>query len=138
MDSMIIIMFVAIIIVGLGLLIMMGITKRGGKVLSKESYQKSWLDIEQSVGSDDGSQQFAILQADKLLDKALKERGFRGETMGERMTSASREFTKREAVWAAHKLRNRIAHESSVRINSQLTRRALATFKKALKDLGAI
>ena len=58
--------------------------------------------------------------------------------MAERMTSASRVFSRRESVWAAHKLRNRIAHEHTVKINPEWTRKALASFKRALKDLGAI
>ena len=58
--------------------------------------------------------------------------------MGERLTSASRVFSRREAVWAAHKLRNRVAHEDTVRINPDLTRKALGSFKRALKDIGAI
>ncbi|MGB3023422.1 MAG: hypothetical protein WBB39_01310 [Candidatus Saccharimonadales bacterium] len=138
MDSMIIVMFVGLLVVGVGLLMIVSLGRRGRSQLNKEAYQKDWLSIEGSVGADSASQQFAIFQADKLLDRALRESGFAGETMGERMKSAHAVFTKRDAVWTAHKLRNRIAHEDKVSINPRLTRQALASFKRALRDMGAI
>ena len=80
----------------------------------------------------------AILNADKLLDAALKELGYRGQTMGDRMKSAKVAFSNNNSLWSAHKLRNRIAHETDVKIGYTATRRALASFKQGLKDLGAI
>jgi hypothetical protein len=79
-----------------------------------------------------------ILNADKLLDLALKERGIKGETMGERMKNAKDTWKNANAVWGAHKLRNQIAHEADIRVGYDDTRRALAGFKQALKDVGAI
>ncbi len=131
-------MFAGVVVVGLILIAMMAIGRKGRTTLNKVAYQKEWLTIEGSVTKDPSSQQFAVLQADKLLDKALRESGYAGQTMGERLTSASRVFSRREAVWAAHKLRNRVAHEDTVRINPDLTRKALGSFKRALKDIGAI
>ncbi|MBP7760342.1 hypothetical protein KA093_00940 [Candidatus Saccharibacteria bacterium] len=138
MDSAIILMFAGVVVVGLILIAMMAVGRKGRTTLNKVAYQKEWLTIEGSVTKDPSSQQFAVLQADKLLDKALRESGYAGQTMGERLTSASRVFSRREAVWAAHKLRNRVAHEDTVRINPDLTRKALGSFKRALKDIGAI
>ena len=80
----------------------------------------------------------AILNADKLLDQALRQRGFKGETMGERMKSAQNVWSNANHVWTAHKVRNRIAHESGVKVDYDITRRALVAFKQALKDVGAI
>ena len=131
-------MFAGVIIVGLILIVIMTAGRKGKKLLDKQHYQQEWLTIERSLTGDAAAQQFAIFQADKLLDRALRESGYAGQTMGERMVSAARVFTKREAVWAAHKLRNRIAHEDNVTINAEWTRKALASFKRALKDLGAI
>lgn len=108
------------------------------KNLNQQKYQSDWLTIEQSLTTEIGSWQLAVMNADKLLDRALKERGFKGTTMGERMTSASRVFTKRDAVWAAHKLRNRLAHEENVRLSLKVTKQALTSFKYALKDVGAL
>ena len=76
--------------------------------------------------------------ADKLLDHALKERGAKGETMGERMKTLQTTWSNANAVWGAHKLRNQVAHEPDVQLSYDLARRALASFKQALKDVGAI
>lgn len=116
------------------------LTLRGGrKYLDTEKYRSKWLAIEQQLQRDnDSSYQLAILNADKLLDHALKERGFSGNTMGERMKSAKSVWSNTKNVWTAHKIRNQIAHEAEVKLSYDATRRALAAFKQALKDLGAI
>jgi hypothetical protein len=133
-----ILLFAAVIVVGLVLLTLMGMGRKKSKSLDSAAYQKAWDELERSITADNATQQFAIIQADKLLDKALKESGYTGTTMAERMTSASRVFSQREAVWTAHKLRNRIAHEHTAKINPQWVKKALQSFKRALKDIGAL
>ena len=58
--------------------------------------------------------------------------------MGERMKSARDVWSNANNVWAAHKLRNRIAHETDVKVGYDNARRALAAYKQALKDVRAI
>ena len=136
--SMSVLFLLGILVVAVGLIVVILLTRRTPKGLDKAKYQEDWLRIENGLTDDTNSQHMSILNADKLLDRALKERAFSGQTMGERMTSASREFTKRDATWGAHKLRNQIAHEENVRINFALTRRVLQSYKQSLKDLGAL
>jgi hypothetical protein len=139
MDGIVIVFLTAILIVGA--LIFLIVVSRGKttSVLDVDKYRSSWLSIEQSVvKSSEASYSMAILQADSLLDQALKQRGFKGQTMGERMKSANDVWKDANVVWSAHKLRNRIAHESSVTLTYDQTRRTLACFKQALKDMGAI
>lgn len=138
MNSLIILMFVVIIIIGIGLMVLIALTRKSPPGLHKEKYRSAWLNIESTVGSDVGSQHMAIINADKLLDQALKARGAKGETMGDRLKSAQSMFKNNNAVWAAHKLRNKIAHDDEVSIKSQTVRQALSAFKNALKDLGAL
>ncbi len=135
---MIAILFAIVIVIGLVLLVFIAQSKKRNSRLNPIKYQQEWASIEQSITSDNKTQQFAIIQADRLLDRALKESGYTGTTMAERMTSASRVFSQRESVWTAHKLRNRIAHESNARIHEQWAKKAMASFKRALKDLGAL
>ncbi len=133
----IILMFAIILIIGGAILI--AIVMRGGKKIDQDKYRSYWLKIENSLQRDqEASYHLAILNADKLLDSAMKDLGYKGTTAGERLKIASRVFSNLNAVWAAHKLRNRIAHEPDVKIDYVTTRRALASFKKALKDIGAI
>lgn len=107
--------------------------------LNVDKYRKKWLEIERNLSRDDiRSCQMAVIEADRLLDSALKERGFSGETMGERMKSAKDIWSNQNSVWQAHKLRNKIVHESDVQAGYSVFRQALASFKRALKDVGAI
>lgn len=134
------ILFFAAILVMAGILsVIITVTRKGPRQLDVEKYRTAWLEIESNLKRDDeSSYQLCVLNADKLLDKALQERHIAGQTMGERMKKQQKTWSNANAVWAAHKLRNQIAHESSVRITYEAARRALAGFKQGLKDLGAI
>lgn len=139
MDSPLIFFFAAILIVGVMLFTVITVTKKGGKQLDIDKYRLKWLKIEQQLKRDEPtSYHLTVLEADKLLDMALRERGVGGQTMGERMKSAKDTWSNANAVWTAHKLRNQIAHESDVQVQYDDARRALAGFKQALKDIGAI
>lgn len=139
MDQSVVFMFAGIIIVGALLFAIIGINKKGRKYLDVNHYRVKWLAIERQLKKDEeSSYQLAVLNADKLLDHALKEKGIKGETMGDRLKSAKNLFTNRNNVWSAHKLRNRIAHESDAKVTYDAARHALGDFKRALKDVGAI
>jgi hypothetical protein len=131
--------FAAVLIIGALLMAMVTLTKKGGKQLDVEKYRMKWLSIENHFKRDEeSSYHLCILNADKLLDQALREHGVKGNTMGERMKSAQTSWSNANAVWTAHKLRNQIAHEPDVRVTYDTARYALASFKQALKDVGAI
>lgn len=139
MGGEIIIIFAIVLVLGGILLWFISRSGSGKKYLNVEAYRVKWLSIEQNVRPDnEESYHLAVLNADKLLDKALKERGFRGNTMGERMKSANKQWSNANHVWTAHKLRNKVAHEDGARLDLTTTRRALVAFKQALKDLGAV
>ena len=77
--------------------------------LNKTQFHAQWQRVEELMrmpGAD--STKSAIFEADKLLDIALRQNGFRGETMGERLKSA-RDHVKNQSVyqgmWDAHKMR---------------------------------
>lgn len=56
-----------------------------------------------------------VIEADKILDQALKYLGFEG-SLGDKLKTAGPRFSDLNAVWSAHKLRNRIWHTRSTRI----------------------
>ena len=139
MDLNVIFMFAIVFIVGALLFALMGFNRKGPKHMDVEHYRSKWLAIEQQLKRDEVSTySLCVLNADKLLDQALKDKGMKGDTMGERMKSAKNIFSKRNNVWSAHKLRNKIAHEPDVRVTYDAARYALADMKRALKDVGAI
>jgi len=138
MDASIIILLAVIIVLGAVLFALVTLGKHGGR-LDVEKYRVKWLAIEQSLDrNDEMTCHLAVLNADKLVDQALRELGYPGETMGDRIKATRGKLSHRDELWSAHKLRNRIAHESDVRVNYNQARRALAGFKRTLKDLGAI
>lgn len=119
--------------------ILLAVVTKGQKQLDKQKYRSRWLKIESSLKQDSqSSYHLAVLNADKLLDHAMKDAGYKGSTMGERLKGAKQVFTNRNAVWSAHKLRNQIAHEPDVQVEYETARRALASLKQALRDVGAI
>lgn len=138
MNGEIIFLFAAIIIVGTMLLAFLSFGRRGRR-LDVDKYRMRWLAIEQSLTKEsEASYSLSILNGDKLVDHAMRDLGYGGMTMGDRLKFAKDKFTNRDAVWEAHKLRNRIAHEPDVQVSYDQARRALAGFKRALRDLGAI
>lgn len=139
MDGTLLAFFAGILIVGILLIVVITITNKRPAQLDVDKYRSKWLSIEQQLKRDEtSSYHLAVLNADKLLDHALKARAIKGETMGERMKTLKDTWTNANAVWSAHKLRNQIAHESDVHVSYDDARRALAGFKQALKDIGAI
>lgn len=136
--SMLFFLFAVLIAAVVGVVFLF-ITNKQGPKLNVARYQTRWLAIENSVRKDNkASWQLAIMNADKLLDQALRERRFKGQTMGERMKSAQKVWKNANHVWGAHKVRNQLAHEVNATISYDTTLRSLSGFKQALKDLGAI
>lgn len=140
MDGTLIFLFSAVLIIGGLIFALMSFGSRGGrKHLDQDKYRQAWLTIEQSLQPNDvNSYQLVVLNADKLLDQALIERGQKGQTMGERLKNSKNLFNNRNLVWEAHKLRNQIVHETNFSLSYEQTKRALSGFKQALKDVGAI
>ncbi len=130
---------IAVLIAAVVGVVYLMIINKQGPLLNVKRYQAKWLEIENSVRRDNAaSWQLAIMNADKLLDQALRERRFKGQTMGERMKAAQKVWKNANHVWSAHKVRNQLAHEVNVQLNYDTTLRSLSAFKQALKDLGAI
>ena len=139
MDGLLIALVVAALLIGGLLIVFIQLTSRGHKQLDREMYQKVWRAFQRGAkaGSSD-SLQMAIVKADKLLDKAMRDCGVAGATMGDRLKARKGDWTDENGLWAAHKLRNQIAHETKVKLTAQSFRRAMTSFEQALKDLGAL
>jgi len=86
---------------------------------------------------EDNDHVHAVINADKLLDRLLEKRGYKG-SLGQKLKRAGSLFKDLDGVWAAHKLRNRIAHDMDVRISTKEAQRALDNFARAFKDLGLL
>ncbi|MBR3163915.1 hypothetical protein IKF15_01245 [Candidatus Saccharibacteria bacterium] len=140
MDGSLLVFLFAIIVVGVLIFLAISMTKQRGTRFDKENYQIDFLRIENSlIRETEASYAMAIIEGDKLLDKALCEMGLGGKTMGERLKKLGKDrLTQINAVWHAHKMRNQIAHEHDFKPSYKQAQHALSTYKQALKDLGAI
>jgi hypothetical protein len=131
--------FAAILIFGGLLFAVISLAKNSPRSLDQDKYRSRWMKLESQLQRDtEATYTVCIFEADKLLDQALRERGVQGKTMADRMKQFQGKWTNGNGVWAAHKLRNRLAHETDVRIDYDRARQALAAFKQGLKDVGAI
>jgi len=108
------------------------IGKNGFSAQDSKYIQIQWSRIVQ-LGKDDP--RHAIMDADKLLDFVLKKKGYAGH-LGEKLKSARSLFSDINGVWAAHKMRNKIAHELGVHVSAKECSRSLSQFRRALSDLG--
>lgn len=139
MDGGVVTFILAIIIVAVLIFLAILLTGKRGYRFNKEAYQTKFLAIENKlVKENPAAFTISIIDADKLLDKAMVEMGIPGKTMGDRLKKSGSKFTNLNAVWRAHKLRNAIAHESDFEISYKQASNALTVYKQALKDLGAI
>ena len=132
--AMAVIAAVGIVIVILGISLWQ---RRQPRQLNTAYFQGQWQSI-QALCGDSSTWPLAVINADKLLDEALKRRHFKGKTMGERLVSAQHTLNNNETVWFGHKLRNKLVHEEAGRLKKETVLNALAGFRQALKDLGAL
>ncbi len=72
-------------------------------------------DVLQHIDSENPNDwKLAIIEADIILDEALKNQGFVGSSLGERLRSISSvQLNSLNDAWEAHKVRNRIAHDGA-------------------------
>ncbi|MGV9001694.1 MAG: hypothetical protein ACOH18_01925 [Candidatus Saccharimonadaceae bacterium] len=131
--------FSAILIFGGLLFVVVSLAKNSPRTLDQDKYRSRWMSIESRLKRDDANTHIlCVMDADKLLDQALRERGLSGKTMAERMKQYQGKWTNGNGIWAAHKLRNKLAHEDDARVDYERARQALLAYKQGLKDMGAI
>jgi hypothetical protein len=135
-----------ILVGGIGLIVLVVVLLLAGllirhrlRKINVAYFQKRWQEA-QALCSSKNTWPLAVINADKLLDDALKRRHYKGKTMGERLVSAQHDFTNNDGVWFGHKLRNRLVHEedTDAKLYKRDVQQALVGLRQALKDLGAL
>lgn len=135
-------MITTILMVAVPLLIVAGLVavvlwRRRPKALDAEFFQEQWQQLQKQL-RDKTKWTDAIVEADKLLDMALKKKRFKGRSMGERLVRAQRLFTDNDGVWFGHKLRNKIDTDPTVKLKETEVKQALVGIRQGLKDIGAL
>ena len=82
----------------------------------------------------------AIIEADTILENLLKDLGFQGETVGDRLKSANQEnFPQLTTAWEVHTVRNRIAHEGlAFELSHHEAKRIIAVYEQIFHAYGYI
>jgi hypothetical protein len=133
-------MIIAIIIIAGIIFLVVGVAdrmRRRSKGLNTAQFTERWHELQKNCATRK-TWPLAIIDADNLLDQALKGRRFKGKTTGERLVAAQHELTANNLVWFGHKLRNRIVHEDVRKLKKADMLEALSGFRQALRDLGAL
>jgi len=110
---------------------------RRKRKLNTDKFTERWKDLQRHCVSRKTWPQ-AIIEADNLLDEALKKARYKGKTTGERLVAAQHTLTSNDTVWFGHKLRKTIAGEDVRKLKKNDVLEALSGFRQALRDLGAL
>lgn len=100
-----------------------------------------WKYILGLIGSDSPNDwRIAILEADSMLDELLQERGYEGESLGDRLKGArDNSFASIDNAWEAHNIRNGIAHAGSEFSLTQIeARRTIRLYETVFDEFKAI
>ena len=77
----------------------------------------------------------AILEADTVLDEMLDRMGYRGGSVGEKLKQVEpSDFQTLNSAWEAHKVRNRIAHDSEHPLSQREVKRVIALYKAVFEE----
>ena len=106
----------------------------GGALWSK------WEEILQHIDSiREVEWKLAIIEADKLVDDTLRSSGYLGDTMGERLMSIDKvQLLSLDGLWEAHKVRNKLVHDTNYFLRYAEARRTIMLYEAALKELNAL
>ncbi|MFA5954859.1 MAG: hypothetical protein WC817_05005 [Patescibacteria group bacterium] len=111
---------------------------RDFRITDRRAWQKKWTELEVLLKQGESSWSVAIIEADKLFDRVLKNMGLPGKDMGERLKFLTRSRRELSYVWSAHLTRNRLVHESDFRLDRRTAIKTIDTFKRAFKELGVL
>lgn len=96
-------------------------------------------DVLQHSASDEPSDwKLAIIEADIILDGLLKERGYAGNSLGERLRNITpAQLSSIDDAWEAHKVRNQIAHEGADFIlTKRIARETIQRYQRVFAEFG--
>ena len=111
--------------------------KKEGSGVNLEELNQNWQNVLNHLNSASESEwKLAIIEADKLIDDLLVQKGYQGESLAERLNMVDKKNMKSfELLWEAHKVRNRIVHKLDFKINRSEALRVISYYGEALKDL---
>src|SRR5688572_33269897 len=114
--SLLIVIIITVVVVSI---VVAGVVRQSRQKteLDREYYKSEWQTIQSLKNEGGSSWSLAILEADNLLCHALKHSNYRGDTMAVRLKAAASKLTQSQAIWDAHAIRNKLAHENGVKVD---------------------
>lgn len=106
-------------------------------LIKKNEAASKWRGIERHLESDNPSHyKVAVLEADQFADSLLRESGFDGENMGERLANMHPgQLQSYEGLKDAHLIRNRIVNEPAFTLDREQAREQLEKYRALLLEL---
>lgn len=91
-----------------------------------------------TASSNPNDWKLAIIEADIILDDILKQRGYVGTSLGERLKGvAPGQLDTINDAWEAHKIRNRIAHDGADFVLTQrLAEETINRYRRVFNEFG--
>ncbi len=110
------------------------------EVTVQTEVRENWEHIRELANSSNPSDwNMAVLRADALLEDALADLGYEGETIAERLAIVdATKLPSLDRAWSAHRLRNAIAHDPLEQHTRETILYALRSYEQAFKELGVL
>lgn len=100
-----------------------------------------WQQVQELVASDNPNDwRQAIIEADIILGDMLTSQEYKGETIGEQLKQVEpADFLTLNDAWEAHKVRNRIAHDGSTFVLSDIVvRNTIARYENVFREFAML
>jgi len=114
--------------------------KKRAFTLRDDLLRKRWENIMARTNFDSvESMKLSIIEADKMVDDALKRLGLSAQHMADRLEQMNDEdYQTLTGLWRAHRLRNNIVHTPGFEVTPTQVTRALEEYRAFLKELQVI
>jgi len=117
---------------------------RNAEALWEDTYRRTGSEsklaaVRTHVDSDSPNDwKLAIIEADIILDQTLKDRGYAGNSLGERLRSITpNQFASIDDAWDAHRVRNKIAHEGpDFVLTKRIAEDTIARYMNVFREFG--
>jgi hypothetical protein len=105
-----------------------------------KKFKKEWKKIKERLEAGLESEiKLAVIEADSLVDKTLKNLGYTGESFGEKLDKLTPDILPNlEELREIHKIRNDIIHDPTYKLSQEEAKKALVVYEKSLIELDAL
>jgi hypothetical protein len=106
-----------------------------GSIKLKSKWMKVASKLESGI---DSEYKLAIIEADSLFDEVLKNIGYKGEDLTEKLSKMKKDVLPSiDEIVKSHKIRDNIVHDPSYNLTYEEAKSVLEAFRKGLEELDA-